>query len=191
MSESAWEDLVQAHNASPHTCNGVVPEHRPSAATLACSDARVPPSVIFDQSAGSLFDVRFAGNTAGPAAVASLHYAVGNLEVDLIVVLGHSNCGAVHAAAVGTADEDLTPILAPIRELAINAPELDVDDLIHLDVNNTIHALKTHNGVTGEASRAGRLDIRGAVHDLQSSRLVPIHLQHPSQSRTHVETRRQ
>lgn len=67
----------------------------PFAAVLACADARVPPETIFDQGLGDLFVVRVAGNVPGPDEIASLAYAAEHLGIDLILVLGHENCGAV------------------------------------------------------------------------------------------------
>ena len=82
MPDDTWAELVAAHERSRPAAVTEVPEHAPKAAILACSDARVPPSVVFDQPAGALFVVRIAGNTASPAALASLDYAVEHLGVD-------------------------------------------------------------------------------------------------------------
>lgn len=75
----------------------------PFAAILTCADSRLAPELIFDQSLGDLFVVRNAGNIAEPVGEGSLEYAVDHLGVQLIVVLGHSACGAVTAVA-GAAD---------------------------------------------------------------------------------------
>jgi len=74
---------------------------RPEAIIIACADSRVPPEVLFDQGVGDLFVVRVAGNIvsgAGAVVKGSIEYAVAELGVKLIMVLGHSNCGAVKAA---------------------------------------------------------------------------------------------
>lgn len=78
---------------------------RPSAVVLGCSDSRVPPEVIFDQGLGELFVIRVAGNIANPSQVGSVEFAVQVLGVRLVVVLGHTGCGAVQA----TLEEILTP----------------------------------------------------------------------------------
>ena len=173
-----WQQLVEAHRLverrEPDNVLDQPPAHEPTAAILACSDARVPPSVIFDQPAGSLFVVRIAGNTASPAALASLDYAVGELGVDLLVVLGHTGCGAVQAAAGGTCGGHLAPIVEPICRLAASMPEASTDDLVRCNVANTVEELARHTGPVGTAAREGRLEIRGAVHDLLSGRLDPV-----------------
>nr|WP_242464755.1 carbonic anhydrase [Halorhodospira abdelmalekii] len=76
----------------------VVVAQRPFAAILSCADSRVPAEEIFDQGIGDLFIVRVAGNFAGTTQIGSLEYAVHELGVRLIVVLGHARCGAVGAA---------------------------------------------------------------------------------------------
>jgi carbonic anhydrase len=78
-----------------------VSKQEPFAAVLACADSRVPVELIFDQSIGHLFVTRVAGNILTPEIVGSLEYAVAVLGVKAILVLGHSNCGAVSAAVQG------------------------------------------------------------------------------------------
>lgn len=75
-----------------------VSKQEPFAAVLACADSRVPVELIFDQSIGHVFVTRVAGNILTPEIVGSLEYAVAVLEAKAILVLGHSNCGAVSAA---------------------------------------------------------------------------------------------
>ncbi|GIW40314.1 MAG: carbonic anhydrase [Candidatus Binatia bacterium] len=70
----------------------------PFAAVLGCADSRVVPEILFDCKAGELFVVRVAGNVAGPLEIASLEFAVESLGTRLVLVLGHTNCGAVASA---------------------------------------------------------------------------------------------
>jgi carbonic anhydrase len=174
MPETPWDDLVEAHRRTEEAATGSVPVHRPVAAVLACSDARVPPSVVFDQPAGQLFVVRIAGNTATPAALASLDYAVAELGVGLIVVLGHTGCGAVAAAASGTCGGHLAPIVEPICAIARAMPGASAEAIGRQNVAVAVAALTEHAGPVGDAARTGRLDIRGAIHDLASGRLEPV-----------------
>lgn len=85
----------------------------PFAAVLTCADSRLPPELIFDQSLGGIFVVRNAGNVAEPVGEGSLEYAVEHLGIRLIVVMGHSACGAVSAAA--RAEDRLPGHLADIQ----------------------------------------------------------------------------
>src|SRR5258708_9038822 len=77
------------------TANG----QQPFAVVLSCMDSRVPPELIFDQGLGDVFVIRVAGPVLGPDELASLQYAIIEKRVNLVVVLGHTNCGAVEAAA--------------------------------------------------------------------------------------------
>lgn len=177
MPETVWESLVAAHHRAGGGATGVAPAHQPVAAILACSDARVPPSVVFDQPAGTLFVVRIAGNTASPAALASLDFAVAALGVELLIVLGHTGCGAVAAAASGICEGHLGPIVEPICEIARAMPDAPVEAIARRNVAAAVVALAEHSGPVGRAARAGRLEIRGAIHDLLSGRLEPVLLE--------------
>jgi len=77
---------------------GLIPEAMPVAIVLGCSDSRVPVETVFDQGLGDLFVVRVAGNIAAPSQIGSIEFAVEQFATPLIVVLGHSMCGAVMAA---------------------------------------------------------------------------------------------
>jgi carbonic anhydrase len=180
MSDPSWKALLAGHQraeaamASIAAADARPPLHEPRAAILSCSDARVPPSVVFDQPAGSLFVIRIAGNTAGPAALASLDFAVAELGVDLIVVLGHTACGAVTAAASGTCGGHLAPIVEPICRIAQLHPDASVDELAILNVAGTMADLAAHDGPIAQAIAEGRLEIRGALHDLVTGQLRPV-----------------
>lgn len=80
-------------------------EQHPFAVILGCSDSRAPAEFVFDQGLGDLFVIRVAGNIAAPSQIGSIEFAVERFQVKLVVVLGHSNCGAVRA----TLDHCLAP----------------------------------------------------------------------------------
>jgi carbonic anhydrase len=84
---------------------GLLEGQAPHAAILSCSDSRIVPEIIFDQGLGDLFVIRVAGNVLGQVVLASVEYAVGHLKVPLVIVLGHSSCGAVTATLSGTVPE--------------------------------------------------------------------------------------
>lgn len=167
-----WAELLEAHYRAAPAPADQVPEHTPKAAVLACSDARVPPSVLFDQPAGSLFVVRIAGNTANPSTLASLDYAVQQLGVDLLVVLGHTSCGAVGAAMDRECAGTFGPLTSPICALVESHPSASADELSGRNVLAAIEAIGAHEGPSGQAVRDGRVRVEGAVHDLRSGRLV-------------------
>jgi len=173
--EATWAELLRCHaeHAAEHPHEGV-PEHSPTAAILACSDARVPPSVLFRQPAGSLFVVRVAGNSVTPFTLASLSYAVEALDTDLIVVLGHSGCGAVTAAVKQVTDPTLAAVVDPISEVLAISPDCrDVDEAVIENVRCNLRRLHDDDTL-GRAIAEGRLVVRGAVHDLVSGKLHPV-----------------
>lgn len=79
----------------------VAAEQSPKAAVLTCSDSRVVPELLFDQGLGDLFVVRTAGHVLDRGAVGSLEYALEHLQIPLVLILGHSRCGAVTSAVAG------------------------------------------------------------------------------------------
>ena len=174
MSDEVWRDLVAGAERSATAGRTAMQEHHPSVAVLACSDARVPPSVVFDQPAGELFVVRIAGNTASTTAIASLEYAVAHLGVGLIVVLGHTHCGAVRAAADGVCSGVLSPVVGPICELVRDHPEANPTELEAMNVAHTVEVLKQAGGAITAEHLDGRLSIEGAVFDLDSGELRPV-----------------
>jgi carbonic anhydrase len=146
---------------------------RPWAAVLGCADSRVAPEWLFAAGSGELFEVRCAGNTPFDAGIASLEYAVAELEVPLILVLGHVGCGAV-AAALGR--DPLTPLLeelvAPIR--AAVGPGSDPAAAVAANARATARALPQRSALLAAAQAAGRLRIAAAVAEIASGRVRPL-----------------
>lgn len=170
-----WDALADAHRrAAPSTGPGVaVPPHRPQVAILACSDARVSPARMFDLPDGTLFVVRIAGASATAEAVASLAYAVDQLGVETVLVLGHTHCGAVTAAIEGVDDQAIEPLVAPIRP-AIDGGCHDVACAVPAHVTATVSALANDPGPLGIAVRDGRVTVLGAVVDIVDGSLTHL-----------------
>jgi carbonic anhydrase len=154
-----------------HTCQ-IAPQalaqgQRPFAAVLSCSDSRVDPGWLFDCAAGELYQVRSAGNTAFDQAIGSLDYAVGGLGVSLVLVLGHSGCGAVQAAI---SDAPLTPLLEDLVQ-PIRAQLRSGDDLtqaVERNARNVAAQLTAGSALLQDAVAAGRLRVRSAYCDIGS-----------------------
>ena len=100
-------DYCALHQLRNATAGG----QSPQTAILSCADSRVPAELVFDRSVGELFVVRVAGNVDDTFNIASLEYAVLNGWTKIIVVMGHSDCGAVKAALKPPKPEDSTPSL--------------------------------------------------------------------------------
>lgn len=180
-SDEVLARLVAAAERSGMGGAGELPPHQPAAAVLACADARVPPQLLFGQEPGELFTVRVAGNVATPVTIGSLTYAVTELGVELVIVLGHVGCGAVAAAVDrlrnGTAvdvDDPLAPILRAVRPAVVGCgvdTGCDGTEAVRRNVRAAVRALADDPGPLGDAVRAGRVRLVGAVKDLAAGKL--------------------
>lgn len=138
---------------------------KPFAATLSCSDSRVDPSWLFACGSGELFEVRCAGNTAFDDAIASLEYAVSVLGTPLILVIGHSGCGAVKAAMEKA---PLTPLLdqlvAPIQA-SLHSGD-DLTKAVRANARHSATELTRRSDVLKSAEAEGKLTIQSSYCDI-------------------------
>ena len=123
---------------------GAMPTQAPFAVVLGCSDARVPTEAVFDQSFNDLFVLRIAGNVLGSECLGSLHYALRHLKdsLKLVVVLGHSKCGAVTAAV----DTHMSP--DAYVNIACTYPLRSLVDQIQIAVRGSSNALEKYIGMS-------------------------------------------
>lgn len=169
--ESVHPDLSAVRRA------GVSKSQAPFAVVFSCADSRVPPEVIFDQGLGDLFVVRSAGQVIDHAVLGSLQYGVEHLSTPLLVVLGHSSCGAVGAtieaieAKAKPSGSDIDALVASIRPAVIEAEETGADAKnllsvsVDINVERTVEELKQAK-LIGEASTLRKVKIVGAVYSL-------------------------
>lgn len=153
-------------------------EQHPFAAVLSCSDSRVPPEIIFDQGLGDLFVVRNAGHVIDDAVVASLEYALGHLGVKLIVVVGHSRCGAVAAAMGGDRSAHLAALVDAIQP-AIDAAKVkysrvDPAEVVRTHVQLETARLVASPPIISKAILSADCQIVAAVYDLDTGLVVPV-----------------
>jgi carbonic anhydrase len=149
----------------------------PLAAILSCSDSRVPVEEIFDLGFGDIFSIRVAGEVPGVDQVGSIEYAVAHLGTPLIVVLGHTKCGAVTAAVQGSNEPgslgELLMKLNPIAQAVANLPETErVAAAIKLAATRFKEDLPTLSPVIDEAVKAGKVKIAAAVYDLDTRQVI-------------------
>jgi len=154
---------------------------RPFAAILSCADSRVAPELAFDQGPGELFIVRVAGNFVNDDGLASLEYAINFLETPLIMVLGHSNCGAVDAAIKVVRDGLALPghlpdMIEPIRPAAETALAQSPSDPLGLaimtNVKNAVTRLETAEPILAARVKNSSLRIVGAQYDLETGQVA-------------------
>lgn len=146
----------------------------PFAVILACSDSRVPVELVFDQGLGDLFVIRVAGNIVAPSQVGSVEFAAAQLGARLVVVLGHSNCGAVDATLKELAQEqetrspNLRSIVDRIRPAveALDSPSLQ--DAVVANVHRSVDRLRHGSTILEELVKDGDLTIVGAEYSIES-----------------------
>ncbi len=143
---------------------------RPWAAVLSCADARVPVEWLFNAGAGELFQVRIAGNSAFDDGIASLEYAVDSLQVPLVLVLGHSGCGAVQAAmGQGPLSPLLETLVAPIRASLL--PGDDLTGAIQANARYAAAQLPQRSALLSQAQARGKLSIQPAYFEIASGQV--------------------
>ena len=142
----------------------------PWASILSCADSRVAPEWIFDAAAGDLFVVRSAGNTPFNEGIASLEFGVAVLKTPLILVLGHSNCGAVKAAR---STDSLTPLfdqlIMPIRANLV--PGDNLENAVKNNASATAQQLSALSDVLAKAVEMGNLQIVAGYFDIASGKV--------------------
>jgi carbonic anhydrase len=146
----------------------------PFAAVLGCSDSRVPPEVIYDVTAGNLFTVRNAGNIVDDDVLGSLEFATENLGISLVVVLGHTQCGAVREAERSLGSGELpgghvASIVDHILAAEVGLPADHTERVaIEANVRQSVALLSGHSSRIARARDAGRLGVIAAMYDLGS-----------------------
>lgn len=154
----------------------------PFAVVLACSDSRVPVELVFDQGLGDLFVIRVAGNIAAPSQIGSVEYAAAQLGAKLVVVLGHSNCGAVAATLEALRQNEvhqspnLRAIVDRIRPavepLLNNDKQTSLHEAVVANVRQSVEHLRHGSAILEELVAAGDLTIIGAEYSLESGRVT-------------------
>jgi len=137
----------------------------PFAIILGCSDSRVPAEIIFDQGLGDLFVIRVAGNIVAPSQIGSVEFAVSQFGTRLVVVLGHSKCGAIHAT-IEQLKEGNTSSSANIRAI-VERVKPSIAGLMATELANDAEALE---------NAAIRANVRASTNQLQHGSAIIEHL---------------
>jgi carbonic anhydrase len=174
---------VKGETTSPRRSPGdfrpLAEGQQPFAVIVGCADSRVSPELLFDQGIGDLFVVRVAGNVvsgAGTPVKGSIEYGVAELGVSLVMVLGHTECGAVKAAikhmndrdplpgALGLLVNSIRPAVAKTRGM----PGDPLDNAIRANVGIGVEVLRGLQPIVAPAVKRGRVKVVGAVYDLRT-----------------------
>jgi carbonic anhydrase len=149
-----------------------VDKQEPFAAVLSCADSRVPVELVFDQTIGHIFVTRVAGNIVTPEIIASLEYGVGVLGVKVLLVLGHSSCGAVKAAMkADTVPGQISTLYPPLRQ-AVEQSSGNFDKAIEANTKIQADLLRTSSTVIRDAVKAGKLRVEAGVYDLATGKVT-------------------
>ena len=152
----------------------------PLATVLTCSDSRAPAEIIFDQGIGDLFVIRVAGNVAATDEIGSIEYAVDHLATPLVVVLGHTQCGAVTAVVDDTKlPPNIANLVEPIKPAVDKAreanPEAAKDVLLKAAITDNVwqavEDMLRQSPIIREKVRDGQAQVVGALYDIDSGQV--------------------
>ncbi|ADL50327.1 carbonic anhydrase [Clostridium cellulovorans] len=138
---------------------------KPYAVVVTCSDSRVPPEHIFSAGLGELFVIRTAGNVVDDYEIGSVEYGVEHLGAKVVLVLGHTGCGAVKATVEGGAEGKIETIVEEIHKAIGN--EKDMEKCVELNVENTKKKLSEDEGIK-EKVKAGEVKVIGGIYDIET-----------------------
>lgn len=155
----------------------------PFAAILGCADSRVAPELAFDQAPGELFVVRVAGNFVTPDGLGSLEYGAAVLGTKVIMVLGHTSCGAVNATVEALQKgntlpghiADLVRAMKPGIEPVLKTPGDDLRQrAVIANIQANVRRLQTEKPILGDMVSAGKLKVVGAYYDLPTGKVMMV-----------------
>ncbi len=143
-------------------------DQNPFAIILGCSDARVPAELVFDQGLGDLFVIRVAGNIVAPSQIGSVEFAAERFGVRLVVVLGHTHCGAISA----TIEQLLKPVENQSRNLQsiVDRVRPSIEGLLHTELRNdpqalALHGMRANIGVSVSHLRHGSVVLEKLIRE--------------------------
>lgn len=154
----------------------------PFATILSCADSRVAPELAFDQGPGQLFVVRLAGHVLTDEVLASLEFGAGVLGTSLIVVLGHTSCGAVQATISSLRDGTAQPghltalvdAITPAIEPVLGGTGDVADRAVRANVRHVVDRVRSSAPILADLVERGEMDVLGAVYDLATGRVELI-----------------
>lgn len=151
-----------------------VNKQEPFAAVPTCADSRIPVELVFDQTIGHLFVTRVAGNVVTPEIVASLEFGVAVLGIKTLLVIGHSNCGAVKAAMTTDTVPGQISVLYQRIYPAIEKSGGNLDKAIQANARIQAELLRASSTVIRETTKAGKLRVESAVYDLTTGKVSVV-----------------
>lgn len=155
---------------------GLVGGQDPLAVVLTCADSRVPPVDVFDQGLGDIFVVRVAGNIINDQILGSIEYAVAHLHTPLVMVMGHSSCGAVSAVAQGVKLDGHIASLTPSIDAALKKTKgLEghwTNNAARMLASTTAKKIAESEPIIADLVQEGRVLVVATYYDLESGEVV-------------------
>lgn len=192
--DKIWADLVEGNKrfmaGRPEASDlvklrdSLAKGQQPKVVVLACSDSRVAPELVFDKSLGDLFVVRSAGNIADAIGVGSIEYAVERLGSSVLVVLGHTGCGAVTAACSGdkmptpglqAIVDRIAPAVVQSKKTGHQASSL-IESAIKENVHQSAKAILASSEVLRHFVEEGKLAVFEAEYQLDTGEVVRLNI---------------
>ena len=170
------------HLRNPSRRAAVTEDEKPFAILLGCSDSRVPAEIVFDQGLGNLFVIRVAGNVVAPSQIGSVEFAAELYETQLVVVMGHSRCGAI-IATIGELQQQETypsrnlrsivdrvrPAVEPLMATQlVQDPDALVQEAVRANVRASVEQLRNGSDILEDLIQRDRLRIVGAEYSLET-----------------------
>lgn len=149
-------------------------KQEPFAAVLSCADSRVPVESVFDQTIGHVFVTRVAGNIVTPEIIGSLEYGAAVLGTKVILVMGHSNCGAVKAAIKGQSVPGQISSLFPHLQPAVDQTNHDVTAATKANAKIQAGLLRDSSTVISEMTKSGKLKVVAGYYDLATGAVTLV-----------------
>lgn len=149
----------------------------PFAVILSCMDSRASVELIFDQGLGDLFSIRVAGNIVNNDILASIEYAVKYIGSKVLMVLGHTECGAIKSAKAGVQDGHITDLLKRIQPSITKSLLQDEDNYLFADkvaytnVENSLEEILTRSEIVKELFKKGEIGIVGGVYNIENGQV--------------------
>ncbi len=184
---SRFREAERAH--APHTWSEThaTQAQNPFAIVLGCSDSRTPVEILFDQGFGDLFVVRIAGNIAAPSGVGSVEFAASLFGTRLVVVMGHTQCGAISATIeaietglgpesknIRSITDRIAPHLLGLVALAGGKPEMRaalLREAMRANIRASVNHLRHGSPLIEDLVSAGRVAVVGAEYELETGQV--------------------
>jgi len=150
----------------------------PFAVILSCIDSRVPAELVFDQGIGDVFSARVAGNIVNEDLLGSMEYACKVVGSKIVVVLGHTKCGAVTAACQNVELGNITALLSKIKPavdaIRVNGEEMSADSIEEVAIKNvqlSIKRIREESAILSEMEKNNEIEIVGAVYNVSNGKV--------------------